>query len=60
MDELEFGFMKVLRVNHQSFAKIVLDFSLSANLSYYVVLETRIIVVTLFCNFLNVFQWVFI
>ena len=33
MDELEFGFIKVLRVDHQSFAEIVLDFSLSANLS---------------------------
>ena len=33
MDELEFGFIKVLSVDHQSFAEIVLDFSLSANLS---------------------------
>ena len=28
MDELEFGFIKVLSVDHQSFAEIVLDFSL--------------------------------
>ena len=33
MDELEFGFIKVLRVDHRSFDEIVLDFSLSANLS---------------------------
>ena len=33
MDELEFGFIKVLSVDHQSFAEIVLDFTLSANLS---------------------------
>ena len=33
MDELEFGVIKVLRVDHQSLVEIVLDFSLSANLS---------------------------
>ena len=33
MDELEFGFINVLKADHQSFAEIVLDFSLSTNLS---------------------------
>ena len=57
MDEFELGFIKLFKVDHQSFVERVLDFSLSANLSQYGFLELRIIVITLFRYFLIFFQW---
>ena len=48
--------MKNLRVVHQSFAESVSDLSLFARLSMNAFFELRIIFVTVFRRFLNLFQ----
>ena len=56
MEEFVFGEMKNLRVVHQPFAESVPDLSLFARLSMNAFFELRIIFVTVFRRFLNLFQ----